>query len=176
MANMESFHTHPLGLVGWIARVVQLISSIIVLGITAWATRDTKTVTVIFTLVISVLTLFFVACSTATSCLTRRHKWHALILIMTDGVLSYLWLTSFIFLSLDFNRISCRIIRWNGETVCSRKYTAEAFSFIAFFTTVLGLVMEILYIYYAKPRVIREKNDAPPEHHLAHNLNEAGLM
>lgn len=52
MANMESFHTHPLGLVGWIARVVQLISAIIVLGITAWATRDTKTVTVIFTLVI----------------------------------------------------------------------------------------------------------------------------
>jgi len=52
MAEIVNFHHHPLGLVGWIARVVQLISSIIVLGITAWATRDTKTVTVIFTLVI----------------------------------------------------------------------------------------------------------------------------
>ncbi|KAJ5222675.1 uncharacterized protein N7469_008915 [Penicillium citrinum] len=194
MAEIVNFHHHPLGLVGWIARVLQLISSIIVLGITAWATRDTKTVTVIFTLVISVLTLVVVACSTLTSCLTRRHKWHALILIMTDGVLSYLrWLTSFIFLALDFNRISCRVIRWNGETVCSRKYTAEAFSFIALyvilfgrsgamnlywnsFTTVLGLLMEILYIYYFKPKVIHEKNDAPPEQRLAQNLNEAGLM
>lgn len=52
MAEIVNFHHHPLGLVGWIARVLQLISSIIVLGITAWATRDTKTVTVIFTLVI----------------------------------------------------------------------------------------------------------------------------
>lgn len=67
MADMESFHSHPLGLVGWIARVVQLISAIIVLGITAWATRDTKTVTVIFTLVIvcsSYISLFkFDLCS-----------------------------------------------------------------------------------------------------------------
>lgn len=44
------------------------------------------------------------------------------------------------------------------------------------FTTVLGLLMEILYIYYFKPKVIHEKNDAPPEQRLAQNLNEAGLM
>lgn len=41
------------------------------------------------------------------------------------------WLTSAIFLALDFNQHSCRTIPWNGEIVCSRKYTAEAFSFIA---------------------------------------------
>lgn len=52
MERMQSFHSHPLGAVGWVARAVQLLSAIIVLGITAWAARDTKTVTVIFTLVI----------------------------------------------------------------------------------------------------------------------------
>lgn len=52
MERMQSFHGHPLGSVGWVARAVQTLSSIIVLGITAWAVRDTKTVTVIFTLVI----------------------------------------------------------------------------------------------------------------------------
>ncbi|KAJ5966489.1 hypothetical protein N7481_013203 [Penicillium waksmanii] len=173
MERMQSFHGHPLGAVGWVARAVQTISSIIVLGITAWAVTDTKSLTVIFTLVISVLSLVAVACSTFTSCVGRNHKWHVLVLIVTDGILSYLWLTSFIFLALDFNRMSCRINRWNGETVCSRKYAAEAFAFIAFFMTLLGLLLEILYIFYAKPRAVRSKEQAGQN--LAENLNEAGL-
>lgn len=105
MERMQSFHGHPLGAVGWVARAVQIISSIIVLGITAWAVTNTKTLTVIFTLVIvccsenricfsnriqSVLTLVAVACSTFTSCMARNHRWHALVLIVTDGILSYL--------------------------------------------------------------------------------------
>ena len=43
------------------------------------------------------------------------------------------WLTAFILLALDFNQISCSIHLWNKEMVCSRKYAAEAFSFIAAF-------------------------------------------
>jgi hypothetical protein len=49
---MQSFHTHPLGAAGWIARAIQCVSAIIVLGITAWAARDTKTVTVIYSVTI----------------------------------------------------------------------------------------------------------------------------
>jgi hypothetical protein len=49
---MESFYHHPLGIVAYIARLIQFISAIVVLGITAWAARDTKTVTVIYSLVI----------------------------------------------------------------------------------------------------------------------------
>lgn len=41
------------------------------------------------------------------------------------------WLTAFIFLAQNFNQVSCSVSRWNGEVVCSRKYAAEAFSFIA---------------------------------------------
>jgi hypothetical protein len=49
---MEDFYMHPTGVVTWIARSIQWVSAIIVLGITAWAARDTKTVTVIYSLVI----------------------------------------------------------------------------------------------------------------------------
>jgi hypothetical protein len=105
MERTQSFHGHPLGAVGWVARAVQTISSIIVLGITAWAVTDTKSLTVIFTLVTvcysnyhiyvsnniqSVISIFAVACSTFTSCVGRNHRWHALVLIVTDGTLSYL--------------------------------------------------------------------------------------
>lgn len=49
---MENFFSHPTGLVAWIARTLQCFSAVIVLGITGWAARHTKTVTVIYTLVI----------------------------------------------------------------------------------------------------------------------------
>jgi hypothetical protein len=49
---MLSFYEHPCGTVSTIAHVLQCVSSIIVLGITAWAVVDTKTLTVIFSLVI----------------------------------------------------------------------------------------------------------------------------
>lgn len=49
---MSSFHGHPLGIVTLIAHIVQCASAIVVLGITAWAVRGTKTLTVIFALVI----------------------------------------------------------------------------------------------------------------------------
>lgn len=49
---MASFYEHPYGTVATIAHIIQCVSSIIVLGITAWAVRETKTLTVIFSLVI----------------------------------------------------------------------------------------------------------------------------
>ncbi|KAJ5460247.1 uncharacterized protein N7458_001799, partial [Penicillium daleae] len=128
---MSSFHSHPLGIVTLIAHFIQCLSALIVLGITAWAVQGTKTLTVIFALVVAVLTPVAFALSTGASCITRTRRWHVLPLYFTDMALSYLWLTAFIFLAQNFNRVSCTISRWNGETVCSRKYAAEAFSFIA---------------------------------------------
>lgn len=49
---MSSFHNHPLGIVTLVAHFVQCVSALIVLGITAWAVRGTKTLTVIFSLVV----------------------------------------------------------------------------------------------------------------------------
>lgn len=47
-----SLFGHPCGVISIIAHVIQCASSFIVLGITAWAVRDTKTLTVIFCLVV----------------------------------------------------------------------------------------------------------------------------
>lgn len=46
------FFKHPCGAISTIAHIIQCISSLIVLGITAWAVRGTKTLTVIFSLVV----------------------------------------------------------------------------------------------------------------------------
>ncbi|GKZ47479.1 hypothetical protein AbraIFM66951_010846 [Aspergillus brasiliensis] len=90
--------------------------------------------------------------------------------------MSYLWLTSFIFLALNFNRRTCRVNRWIGEVSCSRSYTAEAFSFIAFFMTLLGLFLEIAYLYWAKPDTVLRTEKRPHQERLSENLNAAGLM
>ena len=69
---MENFYSHPTGLITWIARFIQAISAIIVLGITAWAARDTKTVTVIYCLIIVCTRLPYISSSNNDSgCLDR---------------------------------------------------------------------------------------------------------
>lgn len=50
--NMESFIGHPLGIGSYIARFLQFLSSIVVLGLTGWALKNSKTVTVIYSLII----------------------------------------------------------------------------------------------------------------------------
>jgi hypothetical protein len=49
---MIGFYEHPCGTVSTIAHIIQFVSSIVVLGITAWAVQHTKTLAVIFPLVI----------------------------------------------------------------------------------------------------------------------------
>ncbi|KAJ5325196.1 MARVEL-like domain [Penicillium brevicompactum] len=172
---MTTFYEHPYGTVSTLAHVIQCVSSFVVLGITAWAVTETKTLTVIFSLVIAVLTPVVYGITLTTSCLTKRRRWHVLPLLFMDVVISYLWLTSFIFLAENFNRVSCSVHLWNRQTVCSRKYAAEAFSFIAFFTSFGAMIFELLYIY-------RHNDDLPMQErknghaNLEHNLQSAGVM
>ncbi|KAJ5340039.1 hypothetical protein N7541_011999, partial [Penicillium brevicompactum] len=172
---MTTFYEHPYGTVSTLAHVIQCVSSFVVLGITAWAVTETKTLTVIFSLVIAVLTPVVYGITLATSCLSKRRRWHVLPLLLTDVAISYLWLTSFIFLAENFNQISCSVHLWNRQTVCSRKYAAEAFSFIAFFTSFGAMIFELLYIY-------RHNEDLPMQErknghaNLEQNLQSAGVM
>ncbi|KAJ5251145.1 hypothetical protein N7489_001555 [Penicillium chrysogenum] len=169
------FYKHPCGIMSTIAHILQCVSSLIVLGITAWAVRGTKTLTVIFPLVVAVLTPIVYAITLSTSCISRGHRWHVLPLLLTDAVISYLWLTSFIFLALNFNQVSCTVHLWNNETVCSRKYSVEAFSFIAFITTVGAMGFEVLYTYLPmKDTSMQEKENGVAR--LDHNLRGAGVM
>ncbi|KAJ6140347.1 hypothetical protein N7471_006833 [Penicillium samsonianum] len=171
-----SLFGHPCGVISIIAHVIQCASSFIVLGITAWAVRDTKTLTVIFCLVVAVLTPVFYGITVSTSCITRGHRWHVFPLLVTDAVMSYLWLTAFIFLALDFNHVSCSVHPWNGQRVCSRKYSAEAFSFIAFFTTLVAMAFEILYTYLPKKETTPTQERTNGVTNLENNLRDAGVM
>ncbi|KAJ6036467.1 hypothetical protein N7540_000746 [Penicillium herquei] len=173
---MESFFGHPTGMVSYVTRALQIFSAIIVLGITAWAVTGTKTLTVIFSLTISVVTIVFAVLSSVISYVLRRKRWHIFPIFITDAVLSYLWLTTFIFLAQDFNRQSCRISRWNSEVVCSRQYTAEAFSFIAFFATLVTLALEVAYIHHPKTRATAGNGEISREEAVSENLTNAGLL
>ncbi|KAJ5713837.1 uncharacterized protein N7483_011018 [Penicillium malachiteum] len=173
---MESFFSHPMGMVSYVTRALQIFSAIIVLGITAWAARGTKTLTVIFSLTIAVITIVFAVLSSSISFVLRRQRWHIFPILITDAIISYLWLTSFIFLAQDFNRQSCRISRWNGEVVCSRQYTAEAFSFIAFFASMVTLALEVAYIHHPKTRAVAGDGEISREQAVSENLTNAGLL
>ncbi|KUM60030.1 hypothetical protein ACN42_g7088 [Penicillium freii] len=96
------------------------------------------------------------------------------LLVVNTHLLSS-WLTAFIFLALNFNHVSCSVHPWNRQTVCSRKYSAEAFSLIAFFATLTALAFEILYTYLPKNDTpVREKPNGVT--HLENNLRGAGVM
>ncbi|KAJ5933850.1 hypothetical protein N7454_006179 [Penicillium verhagenii] len=172
---MASFFGHPLGLVSNVSRFLQMFSAIVVLGITAWAVKDTKTLTVIYSLTIATVTLVLAILASTISCLMRRKPLHIFVIFTTDAVLSYLWLTAFIFLAQDFNRRSCRTDRWNGQIVCSRQYAAEAFSFIAFFATLLNLALEVAYIHQPKTTSVDTRQGMEREQQITENLNAAGL-
>ncbi|PYH76634.1 hypothetical protein BO82DRAFT_436491 [Aspergillus uvarum CBS 121591] len=173
---MDSFFNNPLGLVSYFPRVIQFISSVVVLGITAWAVQETKNVTVIYSLVISVVTIVITSAALLFSCMIKRQRWHIWPILITDGVMSYLWLVAFVFLAQNFNAVNCRIILWNGLTACSRKYAAEAFSFIAFFCALVALGLDIGYIYWAKPKISAPMQERGREDQLGQNLANAGVM
>ncbi|KAB8262211.1 hypothetical protein BDV32DRAFT_120702 [Aspergillus pseudonomiae] len=160
--------------------VIQCASAIIVLGITAWAVQHTKTTTVIYSLVIAVLTPAVYGITLTISCLTRRRKGNFIPVLTFDLAFSYLWLTAFILLARDFNHVGCRVILWNGETVCSRKYAAEAFSFITFIVTLASFLVEFAFMYEAKGEThageTREVGQNDDLGTLSRNLQNYGLM
>jgi len=57
-------------------------------------------------------------------------------------ILSYLWLTAFIFAAQDYNYGNCVANSPSFVNKCSLKKTLEAFAFIAFFTNLVGQVLE----------------------------------
>jgi len=57
-------------------------------------------------------------------------------------IFSYLWLTAFIFASQDYNFNNCAINSPRFVGRCAIKKTLEAFAFLAFFTNLVGLLLE----------------------------------
>ncbi|KAE8381843.1 hypothetical protein BDV26DRAFT_289049 [Aspergillus bertholletiae] len=159
---------------------IQCGSAIVVLGITAWAVQHTKSTTVIYSLVIAILTPALYAVVLIITCATRHRKGSFVPVLVFDIVFSYLWLTAFIFLARDFNQIGCRFLLWNGLTVCSRKYAAEAFSFIAFFFSLVSYLVEFAIMYTAKndtpTKEAREVRGSDDMTTLSQNLQNVGVV
>jgi len=57
-------------------------------------------------------------------------------------VFSYLWLTAFIFAAQDYNYGNCVANSPSFVNKCALKKTLEAFAFIAFFTNLIGTILE----------------------------------
>jgi len=57
-------------------------------------------------------------------------------------IFSYLWLTAFIFAAQDYNYGNCVANSPSFVNKCALKKTLEAFAFIAFFTNLVGLILE----------------------------------
>jgi hypothetical protein len=58
-------------------------------------------------------------------------------------ILSYLWLTAFIFAAQDYEyNGGCAANSPTGVNKCALKRTLEAFAFIAFFTSLVGTLLE----------------------------------
>ncbi len=55
---------------------------------------------------------------------------------------SYLWLTAFVFASQDYNFGPCEARSPAGVNKCSLKWTLQAFTFLAFFTNIVGQFLE----------------------------------
>lgn len=59
-----------------------------------------------------------------------------------DIIFSYLWLTSFIFAAQDYNTGNC-LLSQPPFVSCSKKRASEAFIFLAFFFTFVGVFLEV---------------------------------
>jgi len=62
-------------------------------------------------------------------------------LALAAWLFSYLWLTAFIFSAQDYNFNGCARSPF-GVNKCSLKRTLEAFAFLAFFTSLVGVILE----------------------------------
>jgi len=80
----------------------------------------------------------------------------------TDIVFSYLWLTSFIFMAEDYDHTdSCDFVS-PPFISCSKKRAAQAFTFLAFFFTFLGMFLEVSTLWAYR------RENATGHHHEKH--------
>lgn len=156
MAVLQSTLSRPLLLA---TRTLQWVSSVIAMGFYAYFVhRQHHGVHIIFNLVISVLSVvFFIPAFLSPFRSTLLSKW----VVIIDTIFSYLWLTAFIFAAQSYNYGDVYFNAPFGVKV-SVKHAAEAFTFLAFFFTLVGLVTETLTRWSDADHepVVREKHNA----------------
>lgn len=146
-------------------RAAQWISSVIVLGLTAYAVNHLKGYRTVFTLVIAVLSTAFYIPSFFVACMKRNRGY----IIPLDIVFYALWLSAFIFVAqtdstFDTDGIGCYYFVWDVTAGCKRRNAIEAFAFLAFFWTLCGLCVEIANVYLLDREVRSTNHPEKPVH------------
>jgi len=136
------------------------------MGIAAWAVKYSTSVTIVYSLVISVLSIVLFFATLIALIAKPSNPIPFAVITVLDIIFAFLWISSFILLANDYNRIGCRHHAWgNGEFHCNRKYTAEAFAFIAFFFTLAAIIFEVLLLWAMAP--------SKESHHHHHHNNRS---
>ncbi|EAW13514.1 uncharacterized protein ACLA_055620 [Aspergillus clavatus NRRL 1] len=145
-----------------ITRVMQWSSAVIVMGITSYFIhRGPRGQHIIYQEVIATLSVVFFLPAFISpfmpSALSR-------FVLAIDVIFSYLWLTAFIFAAQDYSWHACF---WNAPPglACSRKRANEAFIFLAFFFTLLGMLLELMSLW-----AYRRENSAPVREKNGHGI------
>lgn len=151
--RLQSTIARPLQLV---TRFLQWSSAVIVMGLTSYfISRGPRGQHLIYEEVIAVLSVVFFLPAFISPFLPRALSRFVLLI---DMVFSYLWLTAFIFSAQDYNWHSCYLNAPPGMN-CSRKKANEAFIFLAFIFTVIGMVLEVASLW-----AYRQDNPSNPAH------------
>ncbi|GIJ86583.1 hypothetical protein Asppvi_005473 [Aspergillus pseudoviridinutans] len=129
----------------FVARLFAWVSAVIVMGVTAWAVTKVDGYRVVYPLVIAALTTAFYIPAMIVSTMRRNRGY----MLPLDIVFSYLWLAAFIFLAQHVGQQNCRWFASSLSSSCTRKRTAEAFSFLAFFWTLCAMCFEIFNFYFS---------------------------
>ncbi|KZM22164.1 uncharacterized protein EKO05_0003797 [Ascochyta rabiei] len=119
---------------------LHLISSLIVLGISGYfINKFTHNTHLVYWIALAAVDVFLYLPALALPAL-KTYKGY---LAPLTWILSYLWLTAFIFAAQDYEyNGGCAVNSPRFVNKCSLKRTLEAFAFIAFFTTLVGTLLE----------------------------------
>ncbi|KAH6643007.1 hypothetical protein C7974DRAFT_303538 [Boeremia exigua] len=120
--------------------VLHIISSIIVLGISAYFINEyTHNTHLRYWVALAAIDTFLYIPALVLP-LIKSYKGY---LAPLAWVVSYLWLTAFIFAAQDYEyNGGCAVNSPRFVNKCSLKRTLEAFAFIAFFTSLVGTLLE----------------------------------
>ncbi|KAE8168172.1 hypothetical protein BDV40DRAFT_294720 [Aspergillus tamarii] len=138
-------------------RVIQWLSSVIVLGITSYLIHTgPRGLTIVYLEIVAVVSVVVFLPAFVSPFLSTPVKDFVL---FVDVIFSYLWLTGFIFAAVDYNQNNCHANAPPG-VVCSVKWANEAFIFLTFIFTFFAMFLETLALWLSR----RSQNASSSQH------------
>jgi len=145
----------PLRAALFVSRLLQWASAVIVMGIASYFIAKYPTHEhIIYEEVIACTAVAFFLIPLFLS-FVKRVTWH---LTPLDLIYSFLWLTAVVFTSQDYNYNDCSVGPPSQDPSCSRKHALEAFSFLAFFMTVISMILQHM-VWMDERVIVRHDNE-----------------